>query len=91
MKPPMTAVKRLVPDQGEPVGVTVGARAYNGNREWNPEPGATFEGDYADGSATITGVLCGTASCEGLQYVFEVVWDEESGNFAMAGEVELAG
>lgn len=74
-------------EQDEIVAVAISASGYNGSCFWNKE-GPDWEAPLEEGQAVIEGVLIGTDRCDGYQFSFVAVWDEDTLEFSMDGAVE---
>ena len=74
-------------EYGEVVGVSFALNAYNGHCMWNSPSVPALEGPLENGQAVMSGVLEGTDRCEGLRFEFETIWDQETLDFTVDGEI----
>ncbi len=77
-------------DQEEKVAISMTGGGYNGYCMWSAEPGTSLDAPIEDGKAAFEGVWLGTDVCEGLQFSFEAIWDEETLAISMNGVIEPA-
>ena len=72
----------------EPISMTFGTGAYNGNCMWSPEAGSQTTAPLDNGIATFEAVLVATGHCEAVRFVMSGTWDLNEMTLAIDGHTE---
>ena len=75
-------------DDGNNAGITGDLTAYSSGCGWVPPDDTPYEADLINDRATFGGVLFGMGSCDGIQFVYENVWDDNTAKIVTTGVLE---